>query len=70
MKPSVRYLGYVINGEDLHPEPEKVVAISKVHRRNDVKQLCSFLGLVNYYRKSVPDFTRSLRAEMVLDHRM
>ena len=53
MEPLVRYLGYLIDKEGLHTTPEKVQAILRKPVPKDVKQLRSFLGLVNYYGKFI-----------------
>ena len=50
----VRYFGYVVSSAGLHPDPEKVVAITKAATRTDVSSLQSFLGLVNFYSRFVP----------------
>ena len=52
MKPSVEYLGYVIDADGLHTAPNKVAAIANAP---GLQKLRSFLGLVNYYGKFVPD---------------
>lgn len=50
---SVTYLGHIIDKKGLHKCPRKVDAIVKVPRPNNIKELKSFLGLVNYYRNFV-----------------
>ncbi len=55
MQESVEYLGYKINAEGLHAAADKVEAIANAPKLTDVKQLRSFLGLVNYYGKFVKD---------------
>ena len=42
LKPSVDYLGYVVDAEGLRPMPEKVEAITKALRPENVKELRSF----------------------------
>lgn len=54
-KNEVSYLGYVIDKDGLHKSPEKVEAIVKAPVPNNVNQLQSFLGLINYYRNFVPN---------------
>ena len=53
MCPSVEYLGYVV---DAHSVPI-VVAITKAPTPTSVKEVRSFLGLVGYYRKFIPNMS-------------
>ena len=55
MQHSVEYLGYQIDAEGLHTTTGKVKAILDAPKPDDVKQLRSFLGLVNYYGRFVPN---------------
>ena len=57
MLPQVQYLGHVITSEGLQPTPEKVRAIQEAPVPRDVTQLKSFLGLVNYYGKFLPNLS-------------
>ena len=57
MCPSVEYLGYVVDAHGLHPVPSKVVAITKAPTPTSVKEVRSFLGLVGYYRKFIPNMS-------------
>ncbi|KAL5515075.1 hypothetical protein EMCRGX_G000193 [Ephydatia muelleri] len=54
MLPSVDYLGYHISGEGISPTKEKRRAIVDAPVPEDISQLKSFLGLVNYYAKFLP----------------
>ncbi len=49
MQTSVEYLGHCIDKEGLHPTNEKVAAIVNGPKPNNVTELRSFLGLLNYY---------------------
>ena len=60
MKPSVDYLGYRIDKNGLHTLPEKIIAIQDAPRPKNVKELRSFLGLVNYYGRFIRDLTYPL----------
>ena len=57
MRPSVEYLGYVVDAKGLHPMPSKVTAITMAPRPTSVKEVRSFLGLVGYYRKFIPNMS-------------
>ena len=60
-KPEVQYLGYVIGGGGIRPQLGKVDAIAASPLPNTKKRLRSFLGLVGWYRRLIPNFaTRSV----------
>ena len=54
MTNSVNYLGYIVDAEGLHTAPDKIDAIRNAPRPENLHQLRSFLGLVNYYGKFLP----------------
>ncbi|XP_064469712.1 uncharacterized protein LOC135384441 [Ornithodoros turicata] len=60
MASRVHYLGHVITEAGLHPDPKKVEAVTKAPPPTNVKTLQSYLGLVNYYRKFLPDLSTVL----------
>ena len=55
MRNSVTYLGHVIDSEGIHATPDKIKAIVEAPIPTNVQQLRSFLGLLNYYRKFLPN---------------
>ena len=55
MAAQVEYLGYRVSGEGIHTSPGKTSDVSNAPRPNNVQELRSFLGLVNYYGKFVPN---------------
>ena len=55
-KPSVKYLGHIVSAEGLKPQPEKIETISNMPRPQTVRQLQSFLGLINYYRRYIKNY--------------
>ena len=55
MSTSVEYLGYKIDAKGLHTIPQKVEAIQQTPYPKNVQQLRSFLGLVHYYGKFIPN---------------
>ena len=63
---SVQYLGYVIDPEGLHPMPEKVKAVQNAPSRTNVSELKSYLGLLSYYSKFLPNWSTVLAPLYVL----
>ncbi len=57
MVDSVTYLGHIIDREGLHTCQDKVQAISNAPRPNNVAEVRSFLGLVQYYAKFLPNLS-------------
>ena len=55
----VAYLGHVISAYDLKPSEERVNAIVKILTLENVKQLESFYGKLNYYGKFLPSVSSS-----------
>ena len=60
MLPSVSYLGHVISAEGLHTEDSKVAAIVDAPEPRNLTELRSFLGMINYYAKFLPDLATIL----------
>lgn len=67
--PSVTYLGHKISAEGLSPVEEKVRAIKEAPSPKNVSELRSFLGLVNYYGKFLPDLSTTLAPLYQLLHK-
>lgn len=51
------FLGYLLSTEGLRPNPEKVQAIVDYERPNTVTKLRRFLGMANYYRRFIDEFS-------------
>ena len=49
-RPELEYLGYWITRDGIQPLQEKVKAIMCIDEPRNRKELCSFIGIVNYYR--------------------
>ena len=56
----VEYLGHRINAQGLHPTQEKVKAIREAPKPSCVTELKSFLGLLSYYSKFLPNMAMML----------
>ncbi|CAC5422534.1 Uncharacterized protein K02A2.6 [Mytilus coruscus] len=61
MKSEVEYFAFIVNKDGIQPSPKKVEAMLKVPEPENVKELQSWLGLVNYYRKFIPDMSTVLQ---------
>ena len=55
MSSSVTYLGHKIDSDGLHPLPNKIRAIVEAPCPSNTKQLKSFLGLLTFYTKFLPN---------------
>ena len=53
----VKLLGHVVSSTGLAPDEDKLDAISKFPQPRSVKDIQSFLGLCNYYRKFIRNFS-------------
>ncbi len=45
-----KYLGYILTRDGIKPQANKVQAILTLKPPTNVKELCRFLGMVQYYR--------------------
>ncbi|KAG1936368.1 gag-pol fusion protein [Pimephales promelas] len=64
-KREISYLGFVIGGGVIRPQQEKIEAIRRYQPPTTKKQVRSFLGLVGWYRRFIPNF--SARASVLTD---
>lgn len=55
---SVEYVGLLISGEKVEMTPSRKKAISEIQLPRSVTKLRSFLGLLNYFREHIRDFSR------------
>ena len=60
MTKSVSYLGYIIAAEGLHPTKEKLQAIRDAPSPKNLTQLKSYLGLLSYYGRFLPNLSNVL----------
>ena len=61
MAPSVSYLGHKIDAEGLHPLPDKLQAVKAAPTPRNVSELKSYLGLLTYYGKFLPNLSMRLQ---------
>ena len=55
--PQIDCLGFVVNGNDLMPQDEKIAAIRNARPPKTKKQVRAFIGLANFYRRFCPNFS-------------
>jgi len=60
LAPSVVYLGHRIDEHGLHPVAEKLQALQEAPRPKNVAELKSYLGLLTYYAKFLPNLSTVL----------
>ncbi len=54
------YLGHKISEEGVQALADKIRAIEEMERPNNKKELQSYLGLINYYAKFLPNISTVL----------
>ena len=57
-KNSVEYLGHIISSKGIGTDPKKIESIQTWPQPINIKQLQSFLGLCNYYRCFILDYSK------------
>ncbi|PZC75971.1 hypothetical protein B5X24_HaOG205264 [Helicoverpa armigera] len=53
----LKYLGYVVDANGLHADPEKVDAIKNYPTPTNRKEVRRFLGAASWYRRFIPNFS-------------
>ena len=66
MEPQVTYLGHRVSKEGIQPMEDKVEAITNAPPPWNVSELKSYLGMINYYQKFLPN----LSSVLALLHRL
>ena len=60
MVQSVTFLGHRIDGDGFHPLPDKVDAVRNAPAPRNTRELKSYLGLLSYYSKYLPNLSSVL----------
>ena len=70
LRSRIEYLGHIIDGDGLHPTDEKVTALKEALPPTNLTELRSFLGIVNYYAKFLPNNAYSFVSPATQEHEM
>ena len=60
MLSKIEYVGHVIDESGLHPTQGKVKAIQEAPEPKNLAELRSFLGMINYYSRFLPNLSHQL----------
>lgn len=58
LRQEVAYLGHIIGSDGVRPDPGKIKAIKEYPVPKNPKNIKQFLGLVGYYRRFIPNFSK------------
>ena len=56
-QPKLKFFGFVFSKQGMHPDPDKLNEIKTMPAPEDVKALQSFLGLMNYFKRFIPQYS-------------
>ena len=56
--PETNYLGFVVNGRGIRPDPNKVQSIRDLPTPTTVKDVRAFIGMCSYFRRIIPFFSK------------
>ncbi|KAL6420931.1 hypothetical protein ACFW04_013610 [Cataglyphis niger] len=57
----VAYLGHIIGADGVKPDPNKIKSISEFPIPKNEKNIKQFLGLAGYYRRFIPQFSKTAK---------
>ena len=64
----IQHLGHILSTKGIRPLPSKTQAINNMHPLKALKQVCTFLGLIRYYRKFIRNFIKMAKPLTLLTH--
>lgn len=53
----LKYLGYIIQEDGIHPDPDKTIAIHNYPTPKNTKDVRRLVGLAGWYRRFIPNFS-------------
>jgi hypothetical protein len=54
---SIDFLGQIVSNQGIRPDPKKITKIQNAPQPKTISELRTFLGMVNYYRKFIPNMS-------------
>lgn len=60
-KKKVNYLGFIVSEEGISPAEDKILAVKNAPSPKDITQLRSYLGLLNFYSRFIPNMSTRLK---------
>ncbi|GBM79520.1 hypothetical protein AVEN_209495-1 [Araneus ventricosus] len=70
---TIKFLGHIIDGQGIHPDPDKITAIENYRPPTNKKELKQLLGMANYLARFVSNYldilfplTSMLRKETIV----
>ncbi|KAL6417766.1 hypothetical protein ACFW04_014363 [Cataglyphis niger] len=61
LRKEVGYLGHIISDQGVKPDPAKIQAVKEFPTPRNAKNIKQFLGLAGYYRRFIPNFSKTAR---------
>ncbi|XP_050462030.1 uncharacterized protein LOC126857007 [Cataglyphis hispanica] len=61
LRHEVAYLGHIIGADGVKPDPNKIKSISEFPIPKNEKNIKQFLGLAGYYRRFIPQFSKTAK---------
>lgn len=58
--PKIKYLGYVVDKDGLHTDPDKVSSIVNYPAPKSIKEIRRFVGMASWYRRFIDNFSSKL----------
>lgn len=65
-RPELKFLGYIVDRNGLHVDPEKVSAIVNLPVPKTVRQVRQIVGMASWYRRFIPNFASVMAPITVL----
>ena len=65
----VKFYGFIFSKEGMQPDPEKINEIKNMPLPEDTKALQSFLGLMNYFKRFIPQYSTTTHPLRELLHK-